>query len=311
MLSFRVKDRPGMEVKRMTGAATGSTVPRRQLGRYLRELRTNARLTVQAAAKALEWSEAKMWRIETGQTSLRSHDVELMCRVYGAPDELKVALMGLAKETKGKGWWHAYGDVIPSGFDLFIGLEEAARTLEEYSPELVPGLFQTPDYLRALFKKNRPELKDEEVERRIQLRVQRQVLVTRPTAPPMLRVILNEAVVYRVIGGAAVMADQLDRLAELNERQNVSVRVMAFSAGAHRGLDTGPFKVMRFPTTGDGRDHEPPTVYVQGFTGALYLDKPYEIDRYAEAFAVIWENALPEEDSSALFRQTAREMNRP
>lgn len=293
----------------MTEAATGSTVPRRQLGRYLRELRTNARLTVQAAAKALEWSEAKMWRIETGQTSLRSHDVETMCRVYGAPDELKVALMGLAKETKGKGWWHAYGDVIPDGFDLFIGLEEAARSLEEYSPELVPGLFQTPDYARAVITNN-ARLHEEDIDRRVQLRIQRQTLVTRPTSPPALRVALNEAVVRRVVGGPAVMAAQLDRLAELNERPNVSIRVVPYEAGAHRGLDTGPFILMRFPTTGDGRNHEPPTVYVQGFTGALYLDKPREIDRYSEGFAVIWDNALPEEGSSALFRQTAREMNR-
>ncbi|MFG2247090.1 helix-turn-helix domain-containing protein [Spirillospora sp. NPDC048823] len=294
----------------MTEAATGSTVPRRQLGRYLRELRTNARLTVHAAANALEWSEAKMWRIETGQTSLRSHDVETMCRVYGAPDELKVALMGLAKETKGKGWWHAYGDVIPDGFDLFIGLEEAARSLEEYSPELVPGLFQTPDYARAVITNN-ARLHDEDIDRRVQLRVQRQTLVTRSTSPPTLRVALNEAVVRRVVGGPAVMAGQLERLAELNERPNVSIRVMPYEAGAHRGLDTGPFILMRFPTTGDGRNHEPPTVYVQGFTGALYLDKPCEIDRYSEGFEVIWDNALPQEDSSALFRQTAREMNRP
>nr|WP_218825977.1 helix-turn-helix transcriptional regulator [Actinomadura mexicana] len=273
------------------------------------ELRTNARLTVHVTAKALEWSEAKMWRIETGQTSLRSHDVETMCRVYGAPEELKSALMGLAKETKGKGWWHAYGDVIPESFDLFIGLEEAASSLEEYSPELIPGLFQTPDYLYALFRNNRPDLQDEQVERRVRLRVQRQALVKRVTAAPDLKVVLNEAVVRRVVGGPAVMAAQLDRLAELNERPNVSVRVMPFSAGSHRGLDTGPFIILRFPTRGDGRDHEPPTVYVQGFTGALYLDKPREIDRYAGAFTVIWDNALPQEDSSALFRQVAREMD--
>ncbi|MFB4302222.1 helix-turn-helix domain-containing protein [Actinomadura sp. NTSP31] len=294
----------------MTEAATGSTVPRRQLGRYLRELRTNARFTVQAAATALEWSEAKMWRIETGQTSLRSHDVETMCRVYGAPDDMKTALMGLAKETKGKGWWHAYGDVIPDGFDLFIGLEEAARSLEEYSPELVPGLFQTPEYARAVITNN-TRLLDEEIDRRVQLRVQRQTLVTRSTSPPTLKAALNEAVVHRVVGGPTVMAAQLDRLAELNERPNVSIRVVPFAAGAHRGLDTGPFIHMRFATTGDGRNHEPPTVYVQGFTGALYLDRAREIDRYSEGFAVIWGNALPQEDSSALFRQTAREMNGP
>ncbi|MGI5418948.1 helix-turn-helix domain-containing protein [Actinomadura luteofluorescens] len=294
----------------MSEATTGSTVPRRQLGRYLRELRTNARLTVQVAAKALEWSEAKMWRIETGQTSLRSHDVETMCRVYGAPEELKIALMGLAKETKGKGWWHAYGDVIPESFDLFIGLEEAASSLEEYSPELIPGLFQTPEYARAIIRNN-PDLQEEEIDRRVQLRIQRQALVSRVTEPTTLRAALNEAVVRRVVGGAAVMAAQLDRLAELNERPNVSIRIVPFSLGAHKGLDCGPFILMRFATAGEKQNHEPPTVYVQGFTGALYLDKPREIDRYAAGFTAIWDAALSQEDSSALFRRAAREMIEP
>ncbi|WP_156216088.1 helix-turn-helix domain-containing protein [Actinomadura litoris] len=300
-----------MEVVQVQEASTGSTVPRRQLGRYLRELRTKARLTVQAAAMALEWSEAKMWRIETGQTSLRSHDVETMCRVYGAPDGLKEALMGLAKETKGKGWWHAYGDVIPGGFDLYIGLEEAAATLEEYSPELIPGLLQTKDYHRALLRKSRPDLQAEEIERRVQLRVQRQILVTRSLDPPVLRTVLNEAVVRRPVGGPSVMAAQVDRLVEVSALPNVSLRVLPYTAGEHQGLNTGPFILMRFPVRGDGRSHEPPVVYVQGFTGALYLDKPHEIHRYAEAFAEIWDDALHEEQSTTMFRQIAREMNGP
>lgn len=90
----------------MTEGITGSTVPRRQLGRYLRDLRGRARLTVRAAAGALEWSEAKIWRIETGQTGMRSHDVETMCRIYGAPLDTTEALTALAKETKARGWWH-------------------------------------------------------------------------------------------------------------------------------------------------------------------------------------------------------------
>ena len=95
----------------MPAETTGSTVPRRQLGRYLRELRNQQRLTVKVAAEKLEWSEAKMWRIETGQSSLRSFDVEAMCKIYGAPADLTEALMGLAKETKARGWWHAYGGI--------------------------------------------------------------------------------------------------------------------------------------------------------------------------------------------------------
>src|SRR3979409_169421 len=98
---------------------SGSREPRRQLGRYLRDLRGKARLTVKVASAKLEWSEAKIWRIETGQTSLRSLDVEAMCKIYGGPPDLTEALMGLAKETKARGWWHSYGDAIPEGFDLY------------------------------------------------------------------------------------------------------------------------------------------------------------------------------------------------
>jgi hypothetical protein len=94
------------------------------------DLRNGQRMAVKTAAEKLEWSEAKMWRIETGQTSLRSLDVEAMCRIYDAPPDLTEALMGLAKETKAKGWWHAYGDVIPENFDVYLGPEEAAECVE-------------------------------------------------------------------------------------------------------------------------------------------------------------------------------------
>lgn len=101
--------------------AAGSTVPRRQLGRYLRQLREEARITVKAAADALEWSAPKIWRIEGGATSMRSLDVEAMCRIYGAPPEMTEALTGLARETKARGWWHSYGDAIPTWFELYVG----------------------------------------------------------------------------------------------------------------------------------------------------------------------------------------------
>ena len=136
----------------MPDTTSGSTVPRRLLGRYLRELRNKQRLTVRAAAEKLEWSEAKIWRIETGQTSLRSLDVEAVCRIYGAPADITEALMGLAKETKAKGWWHAYGDAVPEWFDVYIGLEEAASEICNYESELVPGLFQTEDYASTVIR---------------------------------------------------------------------------------------------------------------------------------------------------------------
>ncbi|MEU1324164.1 helix-turn-helix transcriptional regulator [Streptomyces microflavus] len=294
----------------MSGATTGSTVPRRQLGRHLRDLRNASRLTVRAAAKELEWSEPKIWRIETGQVSLRSLDVEAMCRTYGADSELTKGLMGLAKETKNRGWWHAYGDVIPEGFDLYIGLEEAAERLSWYESELVPGLFQTPDYARALIKRSDPQRDEAEVERRVHVRVTRQALLTRVTAPPNVDVALNEAILRRPVGGNKVMAEQLEHLVHLNELENISIRVVPYAAGLHEGLMSGPFVTLRFPAHGDSPYVEPPTVYVEGFTGALYLDKPNEIERYDGAFTSIWGSALDEAGSTSLLKQAVRELSK-
>jgi transcriptional regulator with XRE-family HTH domain len=136
----------------MAETLTGSTVPRRQLGRYLRSLRIEAGLTVRAAAKELERSEPTLWRMESGQVAVRALDVEQMCRLYGAKEDMTKALMALAKETKAKGWWQTYGDVVPEWFDLFVGLEAAANRMSEYEHSLIPGLFHTEAYARTLIK---------------------------------------------------------------------------------------------------------------------------------------------------------------
>lgn len=281
-------------------------MPRRQLGRLLREMRNNARLTVRAAAAELEWSEAKMWRIETGQTALRSLDVEAICKVYGVPEDVTEGLKGLAKETKAKGWWHAYGDVIPEWLEVYVGLEEAASRLSGYESDLVPGLLQAENYARTLIRADNPGIDDNEIERRVQLRLARQALLTRPAAAPCFEVVLDEGILHRPVGGVEAMVGQLHRLAEAGDRPNVSLRIVPLSAGLHHGLMSGSFNILRFPTNGDGRDIEPPVVYVEGFTGALYLDKPKEVERYGAAFERIWESALHESASRDLILQAAR-----
>ncbi|WP_043182072.1 helix-turn-helix domain-containing protein [Streptomyces sp. NRRL F-5123] len=291
----------------MVETAIGSTVPRRQLGRHLRELRNQARLTVRAASTALEWSDQKIWRIETGQTSMRSLDVEAMCRVYGADPELTQGLMGLAKETKARGWWHAYGDVIPEGFDLFIGLEGAATSLRKYTADLVPGLAQTEDYARTVIQKHSPDVAADEIERRVHVRLARQRSLTRVSAPLAVEFVLSEAVLRQAVGGPDVMAAQLAHFLHLMELPNVSLRVAPFTVGLHHGLLTGPFSILRFPVNGDGQPTEPPTVYVEGFTGDLYLDKPHEVERYDQAFTSLWDAALDTKGTQDILRNAAKE----
>jgi hypothetical protein len=216
--------------------------------------------------------------------------------------------MGLARETKARGWWHAYGDVIPEGFDVYIGLEEAASQLAWYESELVPGLLQTEDYARTLIQADNPGVDDQEISRRVHVRMARQPLIRRATAPLHLQVALNEGILRRPVGGPAIMAGQLARLAEVAELANVSLRVVPFSAGLHPGLMSGPFVILRFPLNGDRRESEPATVYMDGFTGALYLDKPGEVERYAQAFGGIWDAGLDETASRDLIHHAAEEL---
>lgn len=244
-------------------------------------------MTTRVAAQQLEWSEAKIWRIETGQTSLRSLDVEAMCKVYGAPPELLEPLTALARDTKARGWWTAYGDVIPEGFEVYIGLEEAAARLFTYENELVPGLLQTEGYTRAVLTAAHPELSTDEVDRRVRLRQARQALVTRADAPLRLDVLLNEPVLLRRIGSATVAAEQLDHLRRMCDLPNVRIRLVPMDCGYHDGMNSGRFVLLEFPEVQSGELPEPPVVYVEAFTGPIYLDKEPETTRFRTAFASI------------------------
>ncbi|WFE37251.1 helix-turn-helix transcriptional regulator [Micromonospora sp. WMMD998] len=277
----------------------GSTVPRRQLGRYLRKLREEARMTVKAAADALEWSTPKIWRIETGATSMRSLDVEAMCKIYRASPELTEALMGLAKETKGRGWWHSYGDAIPEWFELYVGLEAAAARLRTYEAQLVPGLLQTESYATRVYEVARPEMTREEIQRGVAVRLGRQGLLTRlsPRAP-QLDVLLDEAVLRRDVD-----VEQLQRLITVGRQPNVSLRVIPFAVGLHRGnMTNGTFTILDFEAGA-----EPSIIYSDSLTGALYLDKPGEVATYGEAWTAMEKPALTEAQSRKLIASIAEE----
>lgn len=270
-----------MEGLPVAGTRTGSTVPRRQLGRYLRRARAEAGFTVAGAAKALGWSDQKIWRLETGQTSSNPFDVEGMCRLYGTSDAVREALAGLARETKARGWWRAVGEVVPKEFDLFLGFEEAAAEINSFEPQLVPGLLQTSDYARVVISTGHPGADESEIERRVAIRLTRQAVVTRAIDPPQVLVVLGEAVLRQRVGSPAVMAFQLRRLLESTDLPNVDVRVVPFAAPFHVGVLTSPFVLWRFPSDTNGSaDREPPVVYIEHFVGELYLDQPDEVASY-------------------------------
>lgn len=288
---------------------TGSTLPRRLLAGELRRLRQSSGLGVDAARRAISCSAQTLWRMETGQpVRLRLHDIEKLGQVYGATrDEMKV-LLGLADEAQGKGWWHAYDDTFPKFLDLYLGLEASAEKLTTYQAELIPGLLQTPEYLRALIWAWYPNLDTAEVERRIELRIRRQARLTHQDDPIILDVTLSETVLRLPIGGAAVMADQLHHLIAACQRPNVSIRIVPTTVGAHHGLIVGPFVLLEFPQHPTVHLTEPPVVHCDGYTGSLYLEKPDEIEQYRNALKDIQRSALDEAKSRALILQIAKEL---
>ena len=286
----------------------GSTVPRRQLGRALRDLRTEARMTLDGASEAMQCSRQKMWRIETGLGPTRAVDVKAMCELYAATPELTTALVALANETKAKGWWHSYGDAIPDWFELYVGLESVASRLREHDDTLVPGLLQTSGYTRGVYQ-NRPNMPAEELEEVLEVRRRRQeILVRRLPKAPQLEWVLSEAVLLRCVGSPAVMAEQLDRLLERTALPNVSIRVLPLSAGAHYGALAGAFVMLDFPL-GNRVVPDPSVVYSESVTGALYLDRPEEFAVYEKVWASLVSLSLDEEQSRRMIGKIKEEVH--
>ncbi|MGO4647590.1 helix-turn-helix domain-containing protein [Nocardia sp. 2YAB30] len=287
---------------------TGSTLPRRMLGRQLRELRNKSGVSAEAARQAIGVGKQTLWRMETGQpVRLNPLLIEGLCMVYGASEDVTNMMIGLTEEASRTGWWHAYGDAIPKHFDLFVGLETAAKRIFSYQTTLLPGLLQTDEYRRALIWVDFPTMPSEEVERRIELFNMRKARLTSQPKPLILDAIMDEAGLRRAIGGPAVMADQLKSLVKAIERQNISIRVVPLGAEAYCGLRAGPFVMLEFPKHPTAHLTEPPVIYMQGLTGALYLEKTEEVQQYRHAYADIQRSALDETRSRSLILEIARE----
>ena len=206
-------------------------------------------MTMDGAAEVLQVSRQKMWRIENGFGPVRPLDVRAMCALYGATPELTEALIGLASETRAKGWWHSYGDAVPEWFELYVGLEQAANRLREHDDTLIPGLLQTVGYALGVYQ-NRADMTKEKRDRLIEVRLQRQALLQRRLpAAPRFEVMLSEAVLLRVVGSPATMVDQLQHLIEMSRLPNVSIRILPMNAGLHFGAVAGAFVMLDFPLT--------------------------------------------------------------
>jgi transcriptional regulator with XRE-family HTH domain len=252
----------------------GPTVLRILLGAQLRRLREARRISLEDAANVIRASASKMSRLETGRVGFKDRDIADLLTLYGVSDpEQRDALRTLARNASTQGWWHDYSDVLPSWFEAYVGLEEAATSIRSYEIQFVPGLLQTEDYARAVTLLGHGNSPADEVDRRVGLRMARQDLLTR-AQPAHMWAVLDEAVLRRPIGRPGVMRSQLKYLLELADRPNVTIQVIPFQNGGHAAAG-GAFSILRFAEL-----DLPDIVYLEQLTSALYLDKRQTVDHY-------------------------------
>ncbi|MFI5487952.1 helix-turn-helix domain-containing protein [Micromonospora echinaurantiaca] len=284
------------------GPATGPTVLRMLLGAQLRRLREASGVTREGAGWEIRASESKISRMELGRVGFKERDVADLLTLYGvtAPDE-RESLLKLARDANSPGWWHRYGDVLPSWFQSYLGLEAAAALIRTYEVQFVPGLLQTPAYARAVVLLGHPRADVAEVDRRVDLRMRRQQLLRRPQ-PPQLWAVVDEAALRRPIGGSAVMREQLTALIDATSAPNIRLQVVPFTAGGHAAAG-GAFSILRF-----GDQDLPDIVYIEQLTSALYLDKRDDLDYYAVAMERLCVEAEPPERTPELLARIRDEL---
>ncbi|MFI6868220.1 helix-turn-helix domain-containing protein [Nocardia sp. NPDC050406] len=292
-----------------------STVSRRALGKFFREMREGAGKSALAAGLHIETSKQTLLRMEDGiPTKIATSQLAQLLSFYDAPEDKRKEALALWAEIReqakaarsqgnSKGFWVGYADQIASHFPHYLRLESTADHVVTHQLVLVPGLLQTPDYRRSIVRIDGPGLSLVDIERRVELTARRQARLDSDQFH--LDAFISEAALRHPIGGSAIMADQLRALAETTERDNVRVRVVPFGP-AHRGLTIGSFTLLEFPQLASGLV-DPPVVYLEGAIGALYHEREDVIAQYRAAITSLEAVALSRADTRDMVLRVAKE----
>jgi transcriptional regulator with XRE-family HTH domain len=268
--------------------AGSPTVRRRELGVLLRGLRTERGWTVEHVAEQLLVSPSKISRLETGQRGASPRDIRDMCDLYGVAEDMRRQLLDLAAEGKQLAWWQSRG--LP--YSTYVGLESGASSISDFALGLIPGLLQTPEYAMAVLTNIHPRLDAPDIEQRLAGRMDRQSILTSSNAP-RFEALIDEAVLHRIAGNRAVMRGQLEHLLAVSHLPNVTIRILPYEAGV-LPVANNKFIILSFG------EAVPGVVFIEGFTGDLYLDGEADLAAYRSAFDAMCELAASAVESRAM-----------
>lgn len=282
-----------------------ATVRNRRLAAELRRLRETGNLTGDDVAERLGWSASKVSRLENARQAPRFADVRRLLDLYGVEGSYREQLLQLARDAVRRGWWEAFSDALPEQYASYIGLEIEAEEIGQWETQVVPGLLQTEAYAQAVEQRSHSTevIPPSRVDARVEARLARQSVLTRET-PLRLSVVLDEALLLRRYGDAAVMTEQLQHLEELSVLPNLSLQVLPLD-GPHP-IATGSFTLLQFPLVGGIQFHD--VVYIEHLNGCSYLEEATETYRYRLSFERLSAEALGPAESMERISRIAREM---
>jgi len=262
----------------------------------LRARRTALGITVEDAANHLLVSASKISRIETGQRNITARDIRDLAVLYQLTDEERELLADLAVSGKARAWWQPFN--LPYYYATYVGLEADATSIRDFATSVVPGLLQTEQYAEVVVRAAALDPSEAYIRQRVETRLERQRRVLRE-AGTEFSAMIDESALRRVVGGPAVMQEQLKTLATASELPNVTIRVVPFAAGP-LPVPTNKFIILSF-------DGPPDLVFLESLTGQLVLERESDLEAYHEAYAALQQLALPPGDSYGRLLSLQRE----
>jgi transcriptional regulator with XRE-family HTH domain len=278
------------------------SVRARQLARQLSRIRAARQLTGDEVASRLGWSSAKVSRIENAHSSIKIADLRMLLDLYNVSADEGERLIDLARTANKRGWWDAYGDSLPPEYATAIGLEVEATSKRCYADITIDGLLQTREYAREITEAALFLHPPQEVDQRVEIRMNRQRRLHQPDDPLHLWAIMDEATLRRKVGGESVMRRQLDHLRTVAEQPNVTVQILPFDAGAHAATQTS-FTIFEFPHFSDSE-----VVCIEISRGEIFIEDTRDVYRYMLVFNALLQKALTPVDSLDFISQIANEL---
>ncbi|MGH4006448.1 MAG: helix-turn-helix domain-containing protein, partial [Pseudonocardiaceae bacterium] len=276
----------------------------RYIALELRRLREAVGFKREQVAERLRCVVSHVSHLETMRNLPKGPELEVLLNFYGAGERIAAFLDLVDAARKGRDWWIPFKGTAPEWFDLYLAMESSAVQIDSYDSMIVPGLFQTPAYAKAVIRAGEPELADAEFARRVELRMARQDVLTRQPDPPIVWSVLDESVLRRPAGEPQVVVEQLEHLVKLLDLPMVTIQLLPLDVGVHAGIN-GTFMILTFPPELEG---DPGIAYTEARTKATYYEDRAEIMTYRNTLRRVQVHARPPEETRTLLVRRIEEL---